>query len=302
MSHTVTVIGATGHIGNALAERLLELGVKVRAVARRRDKLEPLVRRGASAYAGGVEDTAFVTEALRDADAAFLMTPPNYGAPDMRAEQRRLGGSLIEAVKRSGIKRVVALSSIGADLPSGTGPIAGLHEIENALRAVDGLSAVILRPTYFMENHLGAIGLIQHAGINGGAIRPDTRLPMVATRDIAAVAAEVLSTPTFTGIRVREVLGPRDYSMQEVTTILGQAIGKPDLVYAPFSDADFKMGLTGAGFSADAADKFVEMSAAFNTGIIQKTATRTAANTTATTLEQFARDVFAPAWRNATQS
>lgn len=302
MSHIVTVIGATGHIGNALADRLLARGVKVRAVARQRDKLETLVRRGASAHAGTLEDTAFVTEALHGADAAFLMTPPNYGAPDMRAEQRRLSGSLIEAVKLSGIKRVVALSSIGAGLPSGTGPIAGLHEFENALRAVNGLSAVILRPTYFMENHLGAIGLIQHAGINGGAIRPDARLPMVATRDIAAVAAEVLSAPTFTGISVREVLGSREYSMQEATTILGQAIGKPDLVYAPFSDADFKKGLIDVGFSADAADKFVEMSAAFSAGIIQKTATRTAANTTTTTLEQFAQDVFAPAWRHAVQS
>ena len=206
---------------------------------------------------------------------------------------------MIEAVKNAGIKRVVVLSSLGAGLSAGTGPILGLHEFENAVRGVAGLSAVILRPAYFMENHLGSIALIKHAGTNGGAMRPDTRLPMTATRDIAGAAAETLNAPTFTGISVREVLGPRDYSMQEVTAILGAAIGKPDLAYAQFSDDDFKKGLEGAGFSADVARNFVEMSAAFNAGIIQNTVKRSTANTTATTLEQFAREVFAPVFQQA---
>jgi uncharacterized protein YbjT (DUF2867 family) len=299
MNRIVTIIGATGNIGRALVENLLQNGVKVRAVGRSKDKLAPLTQRGAQASVGTLEDSAFVADALRGADAAFLMIPPHYNAPDMRADQRHVGASLIEAVKQSGIKRVVMLSSVGGGLPAGTGPILGLHEFENAVRGVAGLSAVILRPTYFMENHLGSIGLIKQAGINGGAMRPDTRLPMVATRDIAGVAAEVLSQPTFTGVTVREILGPRDYSMQEATAILGAAIGKPDLAYVQFSDADFKKGLQGAGFSADVADKFVEMSAAFNAGTIQSTFQRSAANTTATTLEQFAREVFAPVFQQS---
>jgi uncharacterized protein YbjT (DUF2867 family) len=299
MNHIVTVIGATGNIGRALTGKLVKGGTKVRAIGRSEEKLASLARQGADTRAGALEDTAFVAGALRGADAAFLMIPPHYNAPDMRADQRRLGASLIEAVKTSGSTRVVVLSSLGGGLSASTGPILGLHEFENAVRGVAGLSAVILRPTYFMENHLGSIGLIKHAGINGSAMRPDTRLPMVATRDIAGVAAEILSQPTFTGVAVREVLGPRDYSMQEATAILGAAIGKPDLAYVQFADADFKKGLEGAGFSADVADKFVEMNAAFNAGTIQATVQRTAANTTATTLEQFAREVFAPAFQHA---
>lgn len=298
MSHIVTVIGATGNIGRALVGQLLKNGSKVRAVGRGQDKLAPLLRSGAEIRAGSLEDQAFTTNALRGADAAFLMIPPHYNAPDMRADQRRMGASLIEAVKKSGIQRVVVLSSAGGDLAAGTGPILALHEFENAVRDIAGLSAVILRPTYFMENHLGSIGLIKHAGINGSSMRPDTRLAMVATRDISAVAAELLSTPTFTGISVREILGPRDYSMQEATAILGAAIGKPDLAYVQFSDGDFKKGLEGAGFSANAADLFVEMNAAFNAGTIQATVRRSPANTTATTLEQFAREVFAPAFQH----
>lgn len=298
MSHIVTVIGATGNIGRALADRLLKNGSKVRAVGRGQDKLAPLLQSGAEIRAGSLEDQAFTTNVLRGADAAFLMIPPHYNAPDMRADQRRMGASLIEAIKKAGIQRVVVLSSVGGDLAADTGPILALHEFENAVRDIAGLSAVILRPTYFMENHLGSIGLIKHAGINGSAMRPDTRLAMVATRDISAMAAEILNTPTFTGISVREILGPRDYSMQEATAILGAAIGKPDLAYVQFSDGDFKKGLEGAGFSASAADLFVEMNAAFNAGTIQATVRRSPANTTATTLEQFAREVFAPAFQH----
>lgn len=299
MNTIVTVIGATGNIGRVLAEKLLRNGAKVRAVGRGKDKLATFARQGAEIRAGSLEDVGFVTDALRGADAAFLMIPPHYTAPDMRADQRRLGANLIEAVKASGIQRVVVLSSLGGGLSAGTGPILGLHEFENAVRGVAGLSAVILRPAYFMENHLGSIGLIKQAGINGSAMRPDARLPMVATRDIAGVAAEILGAPTFTGISVREILGPRDCSIQEATAILGAAIGKPDLAYVQFPDDDFKKGLEGAGFSADVADKFVEMNAAFNAGTIQATIKRSAANTTATTLEQFAREVFAPAFQQA---
>ncbi|MBI3776580.1 MAG: NAD(P)H-binding protein [Gammaproteobacteria bacterium] len=299
MNSIVTVIGATGHIGGVLAEKLLAHRVKVRAAGRSKDKLAPLARKGAEVFAGALEDVDFVTTALRGADAAFLMIPPHYTAADMRADQRRLGANLIEAVKASGIQRVVVLSSLGAGLSAGTGPILGLHEFENAVRSVAELAAVILRPAYFMENHLGAIGLIKHAGIYGSAMRPDTRLPMVATRDIASIAAEVLKALTFTGITVREILGPRDYSMQEATSILGAAIGKPDLSYVQFSDVDFKKGLEGAGISADVASNFLEMNVAFNAGTIQNTAQRSAANTTATTLEHFAREVFAPLFQQA---
>jgi len=300
MSHVVTVIGATGNIGRALVEKLLTNGVKVRAVGRDKNKLSPLEQQGAQMLVGSLEDIEFVVGALRGTDAAFLMIPPHYSAPDMRAEQRRLGAALVEAVKKSSITQVVVLSSLGGGLSAGTGPILGLHEFENAVRGIAGVSAVILRPTFFMENHLGSIGLIKHAGINGSSMRADIRLPMVATRDIAAVAAEILSGPTFTGVTVREILGSRDYSMQEATAILGAAIGKPELAYVQFPDEDFKKGLEAAGFSADVARNFVEMNAAFNAGTIQSTTQRSAANTLgATTLEHFAREVFAPAFNGS---
>lgn len=297
MSRLVTITGASGNIGKALAERLLQDGVTIRAVARHGERLAPLTAKGAEAWVGDLGDTAFLAEALRGAAAAFAMIPPHGDVPDLRADQRRIAASLAEALQTAGVSRVVALSSLGADLPSGTGPIAGLHEFEERLQAVPGLSVVALRPTFFMENHLASIDLIKSAGINGSAAGADVAMAMIATRDIAAAAAEYLLASTFEGYAVRELLGPRDYTHREATAILGAAIGKPDLAYVEFSYEDFRNGLLGAGFSASVADAYVEMSVALNEGRIQRRVTRTASNATPTTLEEFAREVFVPAYQ-----
>jgi uncharacterized protein YbjT (DUF2867 family) len=246
---------------------------------------------------GDLGNTTFLTEALRGADAVFAMIPPNYNAPDLRAYHLRIATSLAESLQMAGVPRVVALSSSGASLPSGTGPIADLHTFEKRLQAIPGLSVVALRPTLFMEDHLASIPLIKSAGINGSAARADIALAMIATRDIAAIAAEYLLAPTFEGYIVRDLLGPHDYTHREATAILGAAIGKPDLAYVELSYEDFRQGLLGAGFSASAADAYVEMYMAINAGCIQNTVRRNALNTTPTTLEEFAREVFAPAYQ-----
>ena len=296
MSHTVAITGATGNIGKALAEQLLQSGVKIRAIARSAEKLVPLTAKGAQAHVGDLEDTTFLVEAFGGADAVFAMIPPPHNAPDLQAKQRQISASLAEGLKIAQVPRVVALSSAGAGLPSGTGPIAGLHEFEERLKSLSGLSVVALRPTFFMENHLAAIPLIKNAGINGSAARADVPIAMIATRDIAAGAAGYLTALTFDGYTVRDLLGPRDYTHREVTSILGAAIGKPDLAYVEFSYEDFHKGLLGEGFSVSVADSYVEMSTALNEGLIQRTVSRNDSNTTPTTLEEFARAVFAPAY------
>lgn len=296
MNRIVVITGATGHIGKALAERLLQGNAKIRVVGRDAGRLTPFVAKGAEARVGHVEDTPFLIEAFRGARAVFAMIPPNYDAPDMRATQRRLGTSLAEALKTAEVPYAVALSSVGANLPAGTGPIAGLHDFEEVLKTVPGLSTVALRPTFFMENFLFSIPLIKGAGINGSPLRADVSLPLVATRDIAAVAAELLASPAFEGFSVREILGPCDHTFPQATSILGSAIGRPDLAYMVFSNEDFRKGLLGAGFSPSVAEAFLEMYDAFNAGRVQSTVNRTSLNTTPTTLEEFAREVFAPAF------
>lgn len=161
---------------------------------------------------------------------------------------------------------------------------------------MSGLHVLFLRPTYFMENHLHGIGLIKAQGIYGSPLKADVAFAMIATRDIAAAAAEALALPTFTGHGVRELLGPRDYTMREATRTLGQAIGRPDLPYVEFPYDATRDALMGMGFSADAAKLFVEMYDGFNAGRVHPLQGRSALTTTPTTLEQFAKDTFAPAY------
>ncbi len=293
----ITIMGATGHTGKAIAEKLLAAGVKVRVLGRAQDKLKALVEQGAEAAVGDAADAAWLTRAFRGADAVYTLIPPNMAAPDFRAYQDQLGAATAQAVKDSGVGHVVFLSSIGADKHEGTGPIAGLHAQEKRLRE-SGANVLALRPTYFMENHFATLGLIKHQGINGGALAPDLAFPQVATRDIADRAAEALRKRDWSKFTVREILGPRDLSMREATSIIGGRIGKPDLAYVQFPYDDFAKSLVGMGISASLAGQYAEMAKAFNEGVIRSVEGRTPANTTPTTFEAFA-DILAGAYAAA---
>jgi len=297
----LVVTGATGQIGGALTQQLLSRGHTVRAVARRPEALQALAAKGAEVHAGSVGDEAFLTRVLTGADGAFLLVPPDYHGAGMLERQRRVVDAEVAAVKASGIKRIVALSSIGAERPSGTGPIVTLHYFEEKLRTLEGVDVLMLRATYFMENFLQNIDLIRNMGINGTAARPDTSLAMVATRDIAMAAAEALEKGEFSGHVVGYVLGPRDVTFGEVSRILGKAIGRPDLPYVQFSYEATEKALLDAGLPADIAAAFVEMYRAANEGLLAPTQPRSSENTTPTTIEAWSR-VFATAYKGTAKA
>ena len=297
MAKKITVLGATGHIGTALVHLLLQQGHQVTAVARPSARLDALQQAGATTKAGDAHDVAFLTEALRGADVAFLMIPPNVTAPDVLGHMRQVGEATAHAVRASGLKQAVNLSSIGADQTNGTGPVVGLHLQESRLNAIDELTVVHLRPAYFMENLLANIGMVQHMGIMGSAMRPDVQFPMVATKDIAAKAAELLGGAPLKNSTVYYLLGPRSYSMREATAAIAKAIGRPELSYVQFSYDDAKKGMVQAGLSENMAALYDEMTHHMNAEKAMVTEPHTAVNTTPTTLEEFAQTVFAPAFR-----
>lgn len=294
---TVTVLGATGKTGGTVAERLLAAGTQVKAVARSADKLAALAKKGAQTASVDLTDAAGLTAALRGSEAAYLMIPSDYTKPDLLGQYRRAADAITRAVRDSGIRRAVFLSSLGADATSGTGPIAGLHEAEEKLRAVSGVSLLILRPGYFYENSYGTLGLIKHQGINGGAIDPGVAMPTIAAADIGDVAADALAKSDFSGTVVRELTGPRDLTMPDATRALGKAIGKPDLPYVRFPDDGYVEGLKSAGFDPAAACLFLEMAQAFNKGLVRRQPDTQKVRTT-TSFEAFA-DGFAQAYRAA---
>ncbi len=293
----VTVLGATGKTGGTAAERLLSAGTQVKAVARSADKLAALAKKGAQTVSADVTDAAALTAALRGSDGAYLMIPSDYTKPDLLGQYARATDAIARAVQDSGIRRAVLLSSFGGEAAAGTGPIVGLHAAEQRLRAIAGLNLLILRPGYFYENNFGTLGLIKHQGINGGAIDPDVAIPTIAAADIGVVAADALNRPTFAGSAIRELRGPRDLTMIDMTRALGKAIGKPELPYVRFPDQGYVDGLKSAGFDPDAARLFLEMAQAFNKALVGPQPDAEKLRTT-TPFEVFA-DAFAQAYRAA---
>lgn len=279
---TFAVTGSSGHIGKGIVERLKAAGHAVREVSR---------RAGLS-----LDDVAALTQSFAGTDGVFLMIPPEVTHPNIRARQNEIGYKLAQAIKAAGVRRVVLLSSLEAHLSQGTGPVLGLHDMEERLAAESIPELTVLRPAYFMENHLIGIGLIQQAGFYGTALRADLSMPMIATRDIAGKAAEALMVEKVSGKNVQELLGARNYTLSEATAILGASIGKPDLKYVQFPYEDARQAMVSMGLSESYAGAIVEMSRHFNEAKTLGTEARGPASTTRTTLEQFAVEIFKPAF------
>ncbi len=289
------ITGATGHTGRIFAETLLKAGKKVRVLGRDAEKLKGLVAQGAEAVVGNVEDAEFLTQAFTGVTAAYILIPPNLQTPDILAYQNKIGEAQTEAIKKAGVKYVVHLSSIGAHSPVGTGPVAGLFYQERRLNKLPDTHVLHLRPGYFMENILNSIGMIKGMGINGGPLSADIKMGFTATRDIGNYAAKRLLALDFTGKEVQELIGSKDMTPQEFTSILGAAVGKADLKWVQFPDEDAFNSMTGMGISASMARSFVDMSQFLRNGG-GNVVIRDAENTTPTTGEQFAKEIFAPAF------
>ena len=287
------ITGATGNTGRLIAEKLLAKGKKVRAVGRTADRLQPLTQKGAEAFVGSITDGSAMLRAFQGAQGVYVLVPPDYGAENFRAYQNAVGKACASAIRQAGVPFVVNLSSVGAQLSEGAGPISGLHGVEQQLNELNGVNVVHLRPGFFMENLLFSLDLIRHQNINGSALRGDLPIPMIATRDIAEVAAQLLLDLNFSGHSTRELLGQRDLTMQEVTGIIGKAIGKQDLAYVQFPYEQAEQAMVGMGLSRDVARSLSEMDRALNEERVRPLEKRSAANTTPTSIEKYAESLAA---------
>jgi uncharacterized protein YbjT (DUF2867 family) len=292
-----TILGASGNIGAVISRTLLGRGEKVRVVGRNTVKLQPFVQKGAEAFIGDIRDSESLTRAFEGARAAFTLIPPGMTSPDYRADQERSADSIATAAKNAGLQYAVNLSSIGAHAPSGTGPISGLHNAEKKFAAVEKLNVLHLRPAYFMENHLAGIGMIRMMGMFGGAVKGDLRIPMIATCDVGAFAAERLLKLDFNCKTSRELLGERDLTMNEVTAAMARTIGNANLRYMQFPYDQVQQMLVQMGTPPKSAAYLIEMFQGMNDGIVTNTEPRTEANTTPTSIEVFLKEVFLPAFQ-----
>jgi len=293
------IVGASGNTGRIVAKNLLEHGQKVRVVGRNAAHLQPLAAAGAEIFIGDVTDAGSLARAFQHAESAYVMIPPNPTSNDFRGFQETVSDAIAAAVKNAGLSNVVSLSSFGADKASGTGPVVGLYNLEQKLNEIEGANVLHLRAGYFMENALPQVGAIRMTGSAVGPVRPDLKLPMIATRDIGRVAADVLLRLDVRGKQTRELQGERDLDYTEAAVIIGKAIGNPGLGYIQAPDDQMRAAMVQMGMSANFVGLILEMADALNRGHMRALEPRSARNTTPTSFETFVGEVFVPAYQQA---
>lgn len=292
----ITITGATGRTGRPAVEALLAKGEKVRVVGRDANKLAPFVQRGAEAFVGQVENPASMTMAFEGASAVYLLLPEDTTSPDLRAHQEQVSDCYAAAVGNAHVPYVVTLSSIGAQHAEKTGPIVGLHNMEQKLNRIANLNVLHLRAGYFMENLLMSIPPLRSMGTLPGGMTGDLQMPWIAAKDIGAYAAMRLAARDFSGSSTQELHGQRDLSMKEAASVAGQSIGKPNLGYMQVPFMILEPALTQMGMPKSTAALLIEMWKGANAGLVAPEEPRSAKNTTPTTIESFAAEVFAPAF------
>lgn len=296
MKYVIT--GGAGNISRPLAEKLLQQGHQVTVVGRNAANLQPLVEKGAQTAIGKLEDDEFLSATFHGADAVYTMIPPDFSVTHWRQHQNTVAGSYTKAIVHSGVKNIVVLSSIGAHLGNGAGPIDGLADYEQMLSEIPGINVKVLRPAYFYTNFLSMIGMIKQAGIMGANFGADDHpLPLVHPVDIAMVAAEELHALDFTGQTIRYIAGDAKTG-REIADILGNAIGKPGLPWIIFTDEQSFGGMKSAGLPDTIAEGYTQLGQAVRSGLLQENYLQNLPELSPVKLEDFAKE-FAIAYNNA---
>jgi uncharacterized protein YbjT (DUF2867 family) len=283
------ITGAAGHISKPLTEKLLAQKHDVTVISRSEKNISELIAKGAKAAIGSVEDVAFLTNAFTGADAVYTMVPPNMAATQWKQWIAQIGKNYADAIKASGVKHVVNLSSIGAHLPEGCGPVTGLHFAEISLNELKDVNIKTLRPAFFMPNLLSNVGMIKNIGIMGANFgKPDVKFVLVHPSDIADVAFEELSNLNFTGHSIRYIASD-ERTTDEIASVIGNAIGKPDLKWVVFSDEDALNGMIQAGLPEEVAKNYQEMNMSAQSGKMTEDYWKHRPALSKTKLEEFAK-------------
>jgi len=266
----IIVTGSLGNISKPLTKKLVQKGHQVTVISSKPERQKDIEALGASAAIGTMEDAGFLTATFKGADAVYVMETmggnsffdPNL---DIIAAINKIGNNYKQAIEQSGIKRVVHLSSIGAHTDKGNGLLAFHYNVENILKQLPSdVSITFMRPVGFYYNLLGFINTIKAQGVIATNYGGDSKKPWVSPLDIAEAVAEELVTP-FEGRKVRYVASD-EISCNELASLLGAAIGKPDLKWVIIPDEQLLNGMIAAGMNPKIAAGMVEMNAGMNNG------------------------------------
>ncbi|HET9620723.1 MAG TPA: NmrA family NAD(P)-binding protein [Kofleriaceae bacterium] len=263
------IAGVSGNTGSIVASQLLAAKKPVRVIVRDAAKGEAWRARGAEVAVADLEDQAALTRALTGATAAYLLLPPTaWSQGGIAADRARKTAAIAGALRAARPGHLVLLSSIAAELPSGTGPIRFLHTLENAVRDL-GIPTTFLRAGAFIENWAAQLPAAVAGGALYHALEATTVFPQVAVEDIGKTAARLLlEGPPASSPRIVELAGPADASLGDIVAAASRAAGKPiQAVTVPA--AAMIDALVGQGASRELAEDYAEMAVGLNAGTIK---------------------------------
>lgn len=263
------ITGSTGHISKPLTQQLTAAGHEVTVITSSAARNEDIKALGAQAAVGSVEDRDFLTKTFGGADAVYLMIPPGMTAADWLTYQKGIADNYIAAVQANKIKYVLILSSVGAHMGTGCGPVDGAAYLEKQSATLTDSQVHILRPSYFFYNLFGQIGMIKHAGFVGSTQPVDFKLILTSPSDIADAAAAYLLAPEKATGKIEYIASEDTLTWKEITKALGSAIGKPEVPFVELTDEQSDAGMIQAGMPKTIADGYTQMGKALRDGDMQ---------------------------------
>ena len=293
----IVITTPTGLIGRRVLDNVLD-GIPdgdepVRAIVRDPTKLPSHVRERVEVVEGSHGDRDVVDRAFEGADAVFWLVPPDPNAESVEAAYVDFSRPAAEAIKSRGVDRVVSVSALGRGTPvaGNAGYVTGSLAMDDLIVGT-GVGFRALTMPSFMDNIVRQVGPIKNRGVFFSTIAGDRKLPAVATRDIAAVAADLLLDRSWTGRDHVAVLGPEDLSFDDMAQIMSEVLGTPVRFQRVPAEA-YKENMMGVGMSDAMAQGMLDMALAKDNGL-DSAEPRTPESTTPTSFRRWCEEVLRP--------
>lgn len=264
----IVTTGSLGNVANLVVKKLIASGHNVTVITSKSERTAAIEALGATATVGSISDADFLTKIFEGSDAVFTMVPPSMGTTNMIENIANAGKAYVKAIQNANVKRVVMLSSVGADAAEGTGPIRGVHHIEESFKTLTQVNLTVLRSGFFYSNFFRDIPLIKARNTFGNNYKGDDMLLLTHPDDLSTAIAQELQIKG-NGHEVKYVISDI-LTGNKIASILGQAIGKPELGWSQIPDDILQQGLTSAGLPAELIGLVVEMGRGVRTGIITR--------------------------------
>jgi uncharacterized protein YbjT (DUF2867 family) len=278
------ILGASGQVGSGIIDQLIREKKPVKGVIRNPEKARELRKKGAELAIADAFDLAALQAAFKGGTTVFVFTPESIHSEDLIGDTKVILENYRKAIESSPIKKIVGLSSCGAQHTSGTGNLKQSYMLEHAFMGMS-VQQVFIRPAYYYSNWLPYLPTVKEQGVLPTFFPSDLKIPMVSPHDVAQFVAGVMGKPV-EGAAIYELEGPGDYSSNDVAQTLGQVLDR-EVKAEQIPREGWEEALQQAGFSADVMKNFIEMTEAVISGLAKPERKGTIAVRAQTTLKQY---------------